>query len=1287
MLRLLDNKNNLLATMDSPNSKEGSEILSFVALTSVVYFLEIKGSDAKAEKGNYSLLATRRFLASDSDKRRIELQRIFVEGMSARDTQGQIDIAVKKLEEALNDLRELKDEDLIQFTQQQINRLKKAKADTIYKEATTLFQRQTVENVNKAFEKFQEAVRLYEETESKSEERGLSLGLLGRILNNLGKKKEALTFYNQSLIFFQTNNFKKWEATTLNNIGRVYSDLGENQKALEFFEKALFLLKQIGFKLGEAQTLNNTGLVYSNLGENQKALEFFEKALLLRKEVGDKSGEATTLNNLGTVYSDLGEKQKAFEFYEKALSLIKEVGDKRGEANTLTNLGAVYSALGENQKALESYLKSLSLRKEVGDKRGEANTLNNLGELYSASGESRKALEFYKKALSLRKEVGDKQGEANTLNSLGLIFSGLGEKQKALEFYEKALSLIKEVGDKQGKANTLNNIGLVYSDLGEKQKALEFFEKALSLIKQVGDKSSEATTLNNIGLVYSDIGEKQKALEFYEKVLLLRKEIGDKSGEATTLNNLGSVYLRLGEKQKALEFFEKALLLRKEIGDKQGEATTLNNFGQLYSALGEKQKALEFYQKSLHLTKEVGDKRGEAVTLNNIGLIYSALGEKQKALEFYEKALPQIKQVGDKAGEAKTLNNIGLVYSALGEKHKALEFYLKSLPLRKEVFDKVGEAVTLNNLMTICTSLENPKIGIIYGKQSVTLYQNLRSNIKTLDSSTQKNYLNSVDYTYRYLVEILLEEGRLTEAQQILNLFKDQQFFDVNPNPNEPIKQAVLSNRETLFASQYQQTIDEVGKFSSQLSELKRTIGNRQPTSVESSNLQKLESQLQSATDSFLKVLKDAESVFAKPFDDSDKVAGIPDTQEMQSALKIIHQQTNKKTVAVYTLVGQRNFWALIVSPDSVKAVSSPIKDVELNDKALKLWGILQSDVYDPTVLSKQIYDVVFKSLEKLLPSDTNTIMWSLDGNLRYLPMSALFDGKQFLVERFNHVVFTRADSQRILKSPNPNWSASGFGTSKPHTVKHLGSDIFFSELPGVTQELNDIFKPLNPQNGILNGQVFSDEMFTRNTFLETLKSTRPVVHISSHFAFRPGDEERSFLLLGDGTAFSLNDMKKVTNLFEGVDLLALSACNTAATQQDANGREVDGFAELAQRLGSGAVMATLWSVADNSTPWLMKDFYNLKLNKGENKAEALRNAQLSLLKGKAKINPLVKRADLSPIKIEVVEKKDENPTKTRNSDVIYLDKKDAPVWNKKKRPPFSHPFYWSPFILFGNWK
>jgi CHAT domain-containing protein len=113
--------------------------------------------------------------------------------------------------------------------------------------------------------------------------------------------------------------------------------------------------------------------------------------------------------------------------------------------------------------------------------------------------------------------------------------------------------------------------------------------------------------------------------------------------------------------------------------------------------------------------------------------------------------------------------------------------------------------------------------------------------------------------------------------------------------------------------------------------------------------------------------------------------------------------------------------------------------------------------------------------------------------------------------------------------------------------VELLGNKILFGALPGVAKELRLLFRLRDNPHGIFEGETLQDAKFTKAAMLSALRQKRPLVHIASHFAFRPGDEERSFLLVGDGTAFTLAEMKQQGRLFDGVELLTLSACNTAA--------------------------------------------------------------------------------------------------------------------------------------------
>jgi hypothetical protein len=187
-----------------------------------------------------------------------------------------------------------------------------------------------------------------------------------------------------------------------------------------------------------------------------------------------------------------------------------------------------------------------------------------------------------------------------------------------------------------------------------------------------------------------------------------------------------------------------------------------------------------------------------------------------------------------------------------------------------------------------------------------------------------------------------------------------------------------------------------------------------------------------------------------------------------------------------------------------------------------------------------------------------------------------------------------------------------------------------------------------------------SYNLHATNADLSIVAHITESVHIATHFDSRPGVAANSYLLLGDGE-LSLAEIAAQTRLFHGVDLVTLSACNTAFTNRTEDGREIDSFGTIAQRLGARGVIASLWSVNDNSTAVLMQTMYRLRQqNAAVTKDEALRQAQLRLLSGDS-----------------VAAKTDAN----RGVTLV-----DAPS-TSNATTNWSHPYYWAPFILIGNWK
>jgi CHAT domain-containing protein len=309
------------------------------------------------------------------------------------------------------------------------------------------------------------------------------------------------------------------------------------------------------------------------------------------------------------------------------------------------------------------------------------------------------------------------------------------------------------------------------------------------------------------------------------------------------------------------------------------------------------------------------------------------------------------------------------------------------------------------------------------------------------------------------------------------------------------------------------------------------------------------------------------------------------------------------------------------------------------------------------------------KTLESAPGADGRApvLLWSLDGALRYLPMAALYDGSQYLMERFNNVLFTPESYGHM--------AASALGGRTESSALAMGLSRSFGglpALPGVIPELNAVVQdPASPEShGPMRGRLLPNELFTLAALKTELGAGKsyPVVHIASHFVVETGSGAEPYLMLGGGDtgdgkgyAWSLTEMENSAIAFHGTRLLTLSACSTAKDYTSRNGLEMDSLGMVAQQKEAEAVLATLWDVNDASTSQLMSGFYARWLqHPAEGKAEALRQAQMALLRSQAG-----------------------TPGTTRHRG-IEAEPDGSQVAPEKG---YSHPYYWAPFVLIGNYQ
>jgi CHAT domain-containing protein/Tfp pilus assembly protein PilF len=1173
--------------------------------------------------------------------------------------------------------------------------LNQIKAERVSMEGAQLSSKPDVESRKIAAARFEESLRLWK-TLGNSYEQGLALHSLADMTELLGDSQKALDLYPQAAVLRHAANDKVGEAATLRAAGWLYAKLGDNQKALDAYALALPLFREAGDAADEARLLVSMGLAHVKLKNEQKAIDDFNQAVILDHDLGDSAGEARALSNLGALYDSSGEAAQALDSYSRALPLWHSNGILAEEAASLSRMCILYGSTGQMQKALDCFNQALPLVRATGDREAEATTLNNMALVYSKIGQEQKALESHTQALTIFRATGNHKKEAVLLNNIGLVYNRMGERGKALDSFQQALALQRTANDTDGVAATMIHLGLLYAQTGEMQKALENYTQALPVMQASGNRVEEAATLANIARVYDTMGERKKALDFVLQALEIQRAIHAKADEAATLNNIASLYENLGELQKALEYFALALPAVRAVGDVGGEALTLNNIGMLYEVLNEPKKALDHFNQALSIAHAIGNREYEALSLSSIGEIDLVDRNFEQALERFNQALPIaraigdrdtegfllihigetylelhkakesldplnqalsiLRQMSDRDGEAIALDDLGETYRTLGEKQKATEYLVEGLAIAVQGNNPLHESDLYHDLML--NERANPPLSIYYGKQAVNYIQQMRGNIQGLDLKLQRRFLTSFQSTYRDLARQLIDNGRLPEAQQVLDLLKQQEYSNyVRGEKADAGSLITLTPAEQQAQQDYQKSTGQLVALGEEWAQLKK-IPARTPD--QDARYQQLSAQLDSASKGLNDYYARLYVLFGKNSDANKQIADVKGNVSLlkQTIAKAPH------TVALYTMVTVEGYKVIVITGAAMVEREYAIPEKDLNQAVAAFQQVLRQPSTDPKPLAQQLYKILIGPVKADLDqAQARTLVFSLDGVLRYVPIAALYDGKQYLVENYSTVTITPVSIPHLAEKPDvSNLKTLAMGISQ----KFEGS---LPPLPSVVGELDDIVSDAQVQgaHGVLPGTILLDRQFTEKAMENQLDSPHGVVHIASHFVFKPGDDSQSYLLLSGedqgGTGFHLTvadfrDNQKLA--LDDTELLTLSACETGMSGDANNGREVDGLGTTAQLKGARAVISSLWEVNDSSTGELMADFYKRWVSGAGavEKVEALRQAQLDLLLGKTK------------------------PTAASEGRGFAAE---PPAVDLPQG--YAHPYYWAPFVLMGNWR
>ncbi|WP_204153422.1 tetratricopeptide repeat protein [Leptolyngbya sp. CCY15150] len=1095
---------------------------------------------------------------------------------------------------------------------------------------------------------FQQALEIYQQQE-KTQAMSEVLFDMGEIYRSSHRYVEALEAYEQALRYRQETDESDDEEIILYRIGQTHYELEQYEQALISYYSALEICEHLGEdcfdysqgNFGDFDSNTNVGDLYNRIGEvyfqeekYELALEAFQEAMVI------------VLNEFSYRFDDFE------DIYENVFSSDLNTRELQISSSGRMIISAVNVALAYER--LDQDIRAMQILEFL--TRSDAEGYICWG--YGDGWRNHETLVDNIRVAALRMESGDTES-TRCYGGLGTAYalqaSFFYEKKEyltAITYYNGALENFIRLNDSLNVALVLNNLGVAYRDSGDYPQALSSYEEALELRRGIGDASGEATTLNNIGELHVSRGEYAQALEHYQAALEIFERENNTQGIAATYHNLGALHDELNQNTLALDFYDQALILRRRIDNQQGLGQTLNNIGLVLEEEGDFAQALDMYQQSLIASQQAENIIGEATTLNNIALLHVKMEQPGRGLDSINQALGIIQQVDDPAREGNMLDSLGTIYRDLGRYDDAMQAYQQALFLLRQADNRPIERAALSHIGSLLDVQGEAELAILFYKQSVNVTEGIRENIRSLPNDFQQSYTESVADTYRRLADLLLQQNRILEAQRVLDLLRVQELDDYLQDVRSTAESDIdYWQIETELLALYQQVLNEAAE------------------------LRQLQSQpFDELTDSErerLSELRDASVAVQERFFDDFR-----DRPEVDAAIRLIRESTQgqnleldsyaqlqdelqampQRTVVLYPLILENRLELVLVFPDA-PPLRFPVNvsSTELNQAIVEFGQ--QLTTRDPNIeaIAQQLYTWLIEPMDETLTQQgVESIIYSPDGALRYIPLAALHDGEQYLAQRFSISHITADSLTDLADPPRENQrllAAACADCSFSFTVAE--SPYNFSDLPFTETEV------INLANQYPDASVLINQDFSLSDLEDRLGSSE-IIHLATHAAFVTSLPQESFFVLGSGERISLRDIRRRWNL-NHVGLIVLSACQTAVGSVElGSGIEFLGLGHQLQTAGAQSVIASLWQVSDDGTQVLMNAFY-AALNNGYSKAESLQRAQIALITS----DTSVLEGDRGDATIEIIDSRTGQPLE-RSTDL-------------------AHPYYWAPFILIGN--
>ncbi len=844
----------------------------------------------------------------------------------------------------------------------------------------------------------------------------------------------------------------------------------------------------------------------------------------------------------------------------------------------------------------------------------------------------------------LRKQLGpEHEYVAECLNGLGMTYGWVANDfAKSERAFLEALAISEKIFGPEHKSTlqTKSFLGILYLVSGKSSKAEKILAEVVVIQEKVlgNEHPDTAESRITLGQVYMQRGHYQEA----EQLFLLASTYEQQEvtalypSPADAVSSLGSLYLQLGDHERANQFFMQALEIKSKAFGKQHSmiAQSYNSLANVASARDDYETARQYAEKALAIRKKVfGEQHGlVGDSLLFLSLLELRNGEKEAALDSIQQAVTMFSEVlGPDNPRTLMARMVETMWYLQQDDFMTVEQKCEQILLDPAI--KENREIHWLTLFLYGTSLARQNktaAAIFFEKQAVNIIQELRGQVSSFSPALQKSYLMPRTSVYRKLAGLLIDQGRLAEARQIITMLKEEEFSGYLRGAPAGLEasstQIAFTVVEENWDKRYLDVQNRLVDISREASVLrkKRSQGL---SPQEEQKLKQLRQDLKLAKTAYRRFLETLDKELASYSAERIREISSRNLDKLKSMQGVLRELNGNAVLIHYLETGSTLY--LILTTDQVQVVRRvAITSSELNRLIMDFRTELQSPDGEPLEKAGQLYNILFAPLaDDVEQSGAEVLMLSMDGPLRYLPAAALHDGSRYLIEKYAVVLFTEAAKARLLSRPPSELKFAGLGVTRAFPG--------FDSLPSVQDELESIVvTDKDDPNGVMQGIILLDKDFTGEAFINVLDEGYSVLHIASHFIFKPGTEYDSYLLLGDGATFSLADMYDEDIDFNDVELLTLSACETGLGAGSGDGREIEGFGSLAQRQGAKTVLATLWPVADMSTAQFMPYLYGSLARGKTSRASALQLTQQHFIQSEQ----------------------------------------------------FSHPFFWGSFILMGNW-